>query len=223
MLTRELISTGAYLESFQDLPGQPCWSRQRIETSMREALAQRPQGKPVWLFAYGSLIWNPLVKFEERQPAVLQDWHRSFCIRLLAGRGTCDAPGRMLALKGGGHCAGMAFRLAEEDLHEELWLVWVREMIHGLYRPIWGTVRLASGQTVGSLAFVANTAHAQFESDTTIETTAPAIAKAHGHLGGNLDYLLQLETALAEHGIADDYVEDLAAAVRAYPTRIQTP
>jgi cation transport protein ChaC len=218
MLTREMISTGAYLQSFRDLPEQPCWSRQRIETSMREALAQRPHGEPVWLFAYGSLIWNPLFKFEERQRATLLDWHRSFCIRLAAGRGTRDVPGRMLALKADGQTAGVAFRMGEEDLHEELWLVWVREMIHGLYRPVWGTIRLASGEIARSLAFVGNTEHDQYQSDATLEATALVIAKASGHLGSNLDYLLRLETTLAEYGIADDYVEDLAAAVRAHQT-----
>lgn len=223
MLTRELISTGAYLDSFQDMPGQPCWSRQRIEISMREALAQRPQGHPVWLFAYGSLIWNPLLKFVEMQSAVLQGWHRSFCIRLLDGRGTYERPGRMLALNAGGQSAGVAFRLAEKDLLEELGIVWVREMVHGLYRPIWGGIHLACGRTVQSLTFVADTAHAQYESDATIATVAPLIAHASGHLGSNYDYLMQLETALAEHGITDEYVHRVADAVRTYPCEEAMP
>ncbi|HEP9100157.1 TPA: gamma-glutamylcyclotransferase [Pseudomonas aeruginosa] len=218
MLTRELISTGAYLDSFQDLPGQPCWTQQRIDASMREALAQRPQGAPVWLFAYGSLIWNPLLKFVERQSAVLQGWHRSFCIGLFAGRGTYEMPGRMLALNTGGQSAGVAFRLDEKDLLEELGLVWVREMVHGLYRPVWGSIRLACGRTVPSLAFVAETSHAQYERDATIATTAPLIARASGHMGSNRDYLLQLEATLAEHGIVDEYIHALASAVRTYPS-----
>lgn len=92
------------------------------------------------------MIWNPLLRFVERQSAFLQGWHRSFCIRLFAGRGTYEWPGRMLALKAGGQSAGMAFRLAENDLSEELGLVWIRETVHGLYRPNWGTIRLASGK-----------------------------------------------------------------------------
>lgn len=39
MLTREMIQTGAYLNSFKDLPQQPRWSRQRIEASMLKTLA----------------------------------------------------------------------------------------------------------------------------------------------------------------------------------------
>ncbi len=223
MLTREQLRSGAYLESFQRLRGQPCWPRRHIEASMQDTLAQRRAGEPVWLFAYGSLIWNPLFKFEEQRCAVLHDWHRSFCIRLLAGRGSHSTPGRMLALKAGGQSTGIAFRLAEKDLHEELWLVWVREMVHGLYRPVWGTIDLASGQAVRSLAFVAETTHPQYEGDAPLESTAQAIATARGHLGSNVDYLLQLEGALSAHDLHDPYIKDLAAAVRAIPACTPTP
>ncbi len=217
MLTRDLIRSGAYLDSFQDLPEQPRWSRERIEASMHETLAQRGQTQPVWLFAYGSLIWNPLLQYEERQPAVLHGWHRSFCIRLIDGRGSAHAPGRMLALKAGGQSIGVAFRLNDEVTLDELWIVWVREMVHGLYRPIWATARLGDGQAVQTLAFVADTQHPMHEDDTSITTTSQFIAKASGHLGSNRDYLMRLETCLATHDIHDAYIAELAAAVRAQP------
>lgn len=95
MLTREMIQTGAYLNSFKDLPQQPRWSRQRIEASMLKTLAQRSLAQPVWLFAYGSLIWNPLFKYAEMQSSVLHGWHLSFCIRLHDGRVSVDTRGRM--------------------------------------------------------------------------------------------------------------------------------
>ncbi|CAB3837409.1 Glutathione-specific gamma-glutamylcyclotransferase [Achromobacter deleyi] len=122
----------------------------------------------------------------------------------------------MLALNTGGQSAGVAFRLDERDLSEELGPVRVREMVHGLYRPIWGVIRLACGKTVPSLAFVADMHHAQYESDATIPTAAPLVAHATGHVGRNRDYLLQLDATLAEHGISDDYVHQLANAVRSY-------
>ena len=184
---------------------------------MHATLAHREQAQPVWLFAYGSLIWNPLLKYEELQPAVLQGWHRSFCIRLLDGRGSKHVPGRMLALKAGGQTTGVAFRLREDMLLDELRIVWVREMVHGLYCPIWTTVRLGSGQTVQTLAFVADTEHVMYEDDTSIATSSKVIAKACGHLGSNRDYLMRLEACLATHHIHDTYIAELAAAVRAQP------
>lgn len=218
MLTRELIRTGTYLDSFQDLPEQPRWSAQRIESSMHETLAQRDPAQPVWLFAYGSLIWNPCLRYEETQRAVLPGWHRSFCIRLLDGRANVQLPGRMLALQAGGATAGVVFRLSENDLADELLLVWVREMVHGLYRPIWASADLADGRNVPILTFVADTTHPVYEGDSSIAATSTIIAHASGHLGSNRDYLLQLESALKQYELRDDYIAALATAVRAQPT-----
>jgi len=218
-LTREAIRNGTYLDAFRARPGPPCWSEAQIDASMQAALAQQPQPAPVWLFAYGSLIWNPLIHVEERQPAVLQHWHRSFCIRLISGRASNELPGRMLALRAGGSTKGIALKLDSATLHDELRLVWRREMVHGLYHPIWGNARLANGQTVSALAFAADplVSRPYFEADDSIATAAPIIAAATGHLGSNRDYLMQLDTALAAHGIRDDYITELAAAVRALP------
>lgn len=217
MLTREMLVNGAFLASFPDQPGMPRWSRQQIQASMHQALAQRPASQPVWLFAYGSLIWNPLIEYEQKRHAVLQGWHRSFSLRLQAGRATPENPGRMLALDAGGECAGVAFRLAKNHLLRELELVWIREMVYGSYRPSWGVAHLADGKTVRALTFVADTSRTQHEADASMATTAPLIARACGPLGSNRDYLLSLDQALAEHGIDDPYIRDLAHAVRAYP------
>lgn len=67
----------------------------------------------------------------------LVGWHRAFCLRLTAGRGTAHQPGRMLALKEGGRTTGVAYRLPEETLEQELTLLWKREMITGCYLPTW--------------------------------------------------------------------------------------
>lgn len=220
MLTRELIRSGAYLDSFQDLPEQPRWSVGQIQASMHDTLAQREQGTPVWVFAYGSLIWNPLLDYVERQPATLPGWHRSFCLRLLDGRACRDQPGRMLALNAGGQTEGVVYRLSEDKLQDELWLLWVREMVHGLYRPIWAGAQLPDGQTVQTLTFVADTTHPLYETDASVATISPVIACATGHLGSNRDYLMPLEAYLSKHDICDEYIADLAAAVRALPSTV---
>ncbi|MCK9515862.1 MAG: gamma-glutamylcyclotransferase [Ottowia sp.] len=213
-LTRESIQSGAYLRSFVDLPGQPRWPRERILAALHDALSRRPPGQPLWLFAYGSLIWNPLFRYAERQSAVLHGWQRRFCLRLLAGRGTPEQPGRMLALDAGGGCAGMAFRLSESGLDDELALVSIRELPYGSYRIIWREVKLADRRRVPALAFVANPAQRQYAADASIATVAPLVARARGPMGSNAQYLFQLEDALARHGYSDPHVDALAAAVR---------
>lgn len=59
-------------------------------------------------------MWNPALEFTESCTGTLVGWHRAFCLRLTAGRGTAHQPGRMLALKEGGRTTGVAYRLPEE-------------------------------------------------------------------------------------------------------------
>ena len=68
----------------------------------------------LWVFGYGSLIWNPGFEVEERRIARLPGWHRSFCMSSIHHRGTEEAPGLVLALDEapGEHCDGVAFRVA---------------------------------------------------------------------------------------------------------------
>jgi cation transport protein ChaC len=216
MLSRDALRSGAYLDSFSDLPAESLWPAERIETSLKQTLAQRPPGEsgPVWVFAYGSLMWNPLIHFDTRAAATLHDWHRSFCLRVIAGRGSPDTPGRMLALEPGGHAAGIALRLAPESMNEELRLVWIREMVAGSYLPTWAPITFADGTHTHAIAFVADRRQSQYEADASVHTVAPLIAIARGHHGTNQDYVLRLEAALTEAGLTDRYIERLADEIR---------
>ncbi|MDO4682303.1 MAG: gamma-glutamylcyclotransferase [Lautropia sp.] len=225
LLTRELLQSDAFLQSFANTPGFTAWTQAQISQSLDDMLSRRPKPQaPVWLFAYGSLIWNPLFLYVERQRASLRGWHRSFSMKLTAGRGTPERPGRMLALTPSFNpdtCTeGLAFRLDETQLRDELMLVWRREMVGGTYCPRWERVTLADGRRVDTLIFVMNHEHPVYEADASVATVAPLIVHATGHLGHNLDYLLDLEKALAEHDIHDPYIDDLVAAVRAYAAYI---
>lgn len=210
-LDRDTLSSGEYLTSFKDTPGVDWWSEQRIEASMLDMLARRPGHGPVWLFAYGSLIWNPQFHFVESVPSLLEGWRRSFSMRLVAGRGSPDQPGRMLSLSPGAHTEGLALRLDEDVLEQELRMVWRREMVGGSYRPDWARLALTDGRSVPAIVFTANPDCPLHESDDSIDTVAPLIAQAHGMLGSNRDYVLQLDTALRERGIQDEYIQALAA------------
>ena len=52
----------------------------------------------MWVFGYGSLLWNPEFPVAETRLARLAGWHRSFCMRSIHHRGTVEAPGLVLAL-----------------------------------------------------------------------------------------------------------------------------
>jgi cation transport protein ChaC len=214
MLTRNAIRSGAYVESFRHVPDGIRWSTVQIEQSLKTMLQMRPGTGDVWVFGYGSLMWNPALDFEESQWATLPDWHRSFCMEMTAGRGSAELPGRMLALEPGGATRGTAFRLNNSNLDEELRLVWIREMIFGAYRPIWADVVLDNGQAVTAIVFVADPAHRFYAPDSRVHVVAPLIAAAQGPNGSNADYLYSLADTLEASGEDDPYVDLLAAAVR---------
>jgi len=213
LLTRQALADGALRERLS-LTGQPAWSEARIAQSLADTLARRPDAAgPVWVFAYGSLIWNPLIRVEAACNALLPGWRRSFCLRTVVGRGRPEAPGRMLSLQPGGQTHGVALRLAEHEAAHELRLLWAREMAMGSYRPAWVQLALADGGTAQAIAFVAEPGHPNHEPDDSVPTVAAHIAVAEGAFGRNIDYLLSLQQALAERGLHDGYVQALVAAV----------
>lgn len=215
MLTRHAITSGAYLDSF-DKQCQERWSAGRIEQSLAQTLAARPggDGGDIWVFAYGSLIWNPLLDFAERRPATLDGWHRSFCLRMLSGRGSAATPGRMLAVEAGGSTEGVAFRLDAGKALAELRVMWVREMVLGSYCPTWARVALAGSGAATAIVFAADTGRPQYRADASIGAIAALVSAASGPFGSNADYVFRLDLALRELGARDDYVASLAAALR---------
>src|SRR4029450_8373640 len=109
-------------------------SDEQLSTSLTSTLALRPKGAGWWVFAYGSLLWNPLFPVAEMRPATLRGLHRRFCLWSLATRGTPEKPGLGLGLDRGGTCRGVALRLPAPLAIDELHLLWRREMVVGSYR-----------------------------------------------------------------------------------------
>ena len=214
MLNRDALCSGAYLRSFESLPTDLLWTQERIDRSLEETLARRPSTGDVWVFGYGSLIWNPLAVVEERAAATLDGWHRSFCMNLIAGRGTPERPGRMLSLEPGGVTHGIALKLPAMTMKEELRILWTREMVTGAYRPIWARVEVVDGRAVDAIAFVSEPAHVHHRTDSRPTCIAPAIAGASGMLGSNAEYVFRLQASLAAHGLHDAYVDEIANCLR---------
>ncbi|RQM50993.1 gamma-glutamylcyclotransferase [Paraburkholderia bannensis] len=214
-LTKDFIESGAYRTALANAEEHPLWTSAELDASLQSTLKLQPERGPVWLFAYGSLLWNPLLDFVRGERGMLHGWHRSFCIRLVIGRGTAEVPGRMLALEAGGVTSGVAYQLRQDCIYEDLSVIWAREMIGGVYRPTWTRVELENGDIVHAIAFVANELHALYEEDSTVAAISSPIMKAAGPLGDNIDYVLRLEASLSQHGLHDPYISELAKAVSA--------
>lgn len=217
VLSRANLADGSY-RSGLGMPDHLTWTDQQIEASFQAAWAERPPGA-IWVFGYGSLIWNPLISFEETSNATLGGWRRSFCLSTISGRGSAAVPGRLLSLQRGGRVDGVAFRLPSDRLGEELRLLWMREMISGNYEPAWVSLELADGRRESGIAFTAFTGSAQHEPDDSPATVAPVIVRAIGVFGPNLDYLVNLREAMQRNGLKDAYLDEVDAAIRSLPGR----
>lgn len=183
------------------------------EASLNEALLSRPPGEETWVFAYGSLMWNPALEYAEVQPGRVEGWRRSFCFWTPMGRGTPELPGLMLALADGGACDGIVYRLSPELVRQELELLWNREMLAGVYKPRWVPTRLRDGRTVSAVTFVVETGHCQYCGDLPIERAAYHIAFAEGRRGACREYLLNTAGHARSLGIHDSYLEELVERV----------
>lgn len=189
-------------------PGPP--SDTQLDVSRTACLAQLEPEQDLWVFAYGSLVWNPIFSVAEKRRARLYGFHRSFCMATTIGRGTVERPGLMLALDVGGFVDGVALKMERHDRDEETRLLWRREMVPMSYQPLWLTVDTQAGQIV-VLAFVADQAAPNYVGHLPLTESAAHIATAAGLHGTNLDYLDSTYHALAANGIEDPYLKDLLA------------
>jgi cation transport protein ChaC len=180
---------------------------------MPEAIAALRDGRqPVWVFAYGSLMWNPEIGFAEARPGVLHGYHRSFCLYSRDYRGTPERPGLVLGLDRGGSCRGIVYRLGPERVGEALDRIWAREMTGMVYRMRRVTVRTAGG-AVTAQACVVRRDSPDYAGRLAPEEAARLLAAAVGGRGTGRDYLANTVAHLAALGIRDRLLQQIAARV----------
>lgn len=222
MLTRERIRSGWVQELVRakDIPG--ALDEAELAASRAACLAACPTPGEVWVFGYGSLIWNPCFHFVERRVVTVPGWHRRFCLWTSLGRGTQERPGLMLGLERGGSCRGVAFRLAPEEVESELDIVWRREMVTEAYRPVWVRAQSAAG-ALRAIAFAINRRHPRYAGRLEEARIVEAIATARGPLGACCEYLFNTVAHLDELGVPDRRLHALCRAVRARQAAAGSP
>lgn len=170
----------------------------------------------MWVFGYGSLIWQPDFPVAEAVPARLDGWHRSFCMWSIHHRGTVEAPGLVLALDAaeGASCLGLAFRVAPGAEAETLAALRERELVSSAYVERELPVALTDGRCLPALAYVIDPGHAQYCGGLPLEEQAQVIARATGGRGPNRDYLWNTAAHLDQLGLGDPDLDWLAGRVR---------
>ena len=157
----------------------------------------------LWLFAYGSLMWDPGFPYCAAKPALLYGHHRRFCVYSHGHRGTPDRPGLVLGLDRGGACKGIAYRIPAVDVPGALAYLWAREMQSRVYRMKALRVRLKGGRIVKAHAFVVDRTHPAYAGDLSLAETARFIRQGVGRRGSAHQYLENAVQELTRLGMID--------------------
>ncbi|RWM11578.1 MAG: gamma-glutamylcyclotransferase [Mesorhizobium sp.] len=172
------------------------------------ALALRLSGEadegPLWVFAYGSLIWKPAFESIEQRRASAYGWHRSFCLDLMRWRGSAAQPGLMMALERGGRCDGVIYRLPEGEKPAQIERLLRREIDdHEAVSSVrWVPVRTTQG-SLRALGFWVGVTGKGTSLRQPLEKVAWVLARACGHVGSGAEYLYNTVSHLETFGIHD--------------------
>jgi len=191
-------------------------SSQDLSASFQGMLKGRNLENGVWVFGYGSLMWNPDFKFSEKITGVVSAYHRRLCLKSIVYRGTPDYPGLVFGLDQGGSCQGMAFRIAPEHYETELQIVWEREMFAETYIPTWVKVQTKQ-QSLSAITFVINSDHEHYVPDIALEEVAERVVRAEGKCGSCHDYVRKTVKCMHNLGLRDPFLEQLLTLIE-YPT-----
>jgi len=219
MITRENIRNGTIRRMIREhAPEVKMLSNAEIKASWGAMLEGADLRRGVWVFAYGSLIWNPAFHYVDRRLGKIHGHHRRFNIWTALGRGSKEKPGLLLGLDRGGSCKGVAFKVKPGSVAEELDIIWQREMITGVYSPVWVQVKTERG-TLPAITFLADRTHDRYAGALEIDQIARSIAVAEGPIGRCADYLSSTVEHLDALGIRDRRLHRLDLLVAAQSVR----
>lgn len=171
-----------------------------------------PEGRDLWVFGYGSLMWHPGFPHVETRVGTLYGFHRRFCVRSTRYRGTREAPGLVLGLDRGGSCRGLVFRVPAGEVAAVLDYLQDREMLSDVYTPCHRPVATAAG-TVGALCFIVDRRNKQYVGRLDLQATAEIIGAAAGQRGACSEYLTNTVKHLESLGVGAGQLKQLLALV----------
>lgn len=170
----------------------------------------------MWVFGYGSLLWNPGFQVAEKRLATLEGYLRSFSMRSVTHRGSHEAMGLVLALDADSDaaCDGLALRVEPGTEDATLAYLRERELVTAAYLERHLTVHLDDGRSVEAVTYIIDPDHDQYCGGLPLEEQAQIIARARGKMGPNWEYLYNTALQLRELGISDADLDWLENRVR---------
>ena len=139
--------------------------------------------EPVWIFAYGSLMWDPEFRSVAAEPALLRGYHRRFCLYSYDYRGTRTRPGLTLGLDRGGACRGIVMHLPPKTLAEAIDTLWSREMTAPRVYDMRNLPVLTARGRLRALALTVRRDHPDYAGRLSLDETARIIADAAAPTG----------------------------------------
>ena len=184
-----------------------------LDASQHEGI-EYPEGD-FWVFAYGSLMWNPEFDYLRSEIACLEGYHRCLCLWSVEHRGTFEQPGLVMGLDQGGSCLGRAFLISEARAPEIIDQLNQREMITGAYLSAMQPLRLATDEQVEGICLIVRKDHPQYAPHLEMNTVVELVRHARGNRGTNLEYVLNTVDHLREMGLPDAHLDRLAERLEA--------
>ncbi len=189
--------------------------RAELVASTLATLETLGEGNNLWIFGYGSLIWNPALEVEEQRRCRIRGYKKKFCFWTTLGRGSEEQPGLMMGLVEGDYCNGVSYRIAADKAATELDILFRREMLTFVYKPTWVEAHcLDTDTSFTALTFVVDPTNYRYAEHVSQTETARILAAAEGPLGRNCDYLYQLSEKLSELGFDEPELDELVQRVK---------
>ena len=167
----------------------------------------------IWVFGYGSLMWDQGFPHVARAAALLRGYHRALCLYSRFHRGTLERPGLVLGLDRGGSCRGLAFRVAGGEARAVLGYLDERELVSYAYRRRLLPLRLDGQGEVRAHVYVADRDHSQYAGRLPPDEIVELVVQGVGVSGTCYDYLENTVRHLDRLGIEDGPLHALLARV----------
>ncbi len=167
----------------------------------------------LWVFGYGSLMWNPGFPFTESATGRLYGYHRDLCVWSWHYRGNRQTPGLVLGLDQGGSCTGVSYRIDNNDRGAVLAYLQHRELNTEIYDVVCSPVLLDTGRKVTALCFVVDRKKEQYTGRLSLGEVTRIVKSARGQRGENMEYVVNTYTHLQELGVRCRRLQEVVASL----------
>ena len=154
--------------------------------------------RALWIFGYGSLMWNPGFAHGQVASARILGWHRQFSLKSTKAWGSEAAPGLCAGLHGGGCAWGRIFEVPDADESNVLAYLDHREAAY-LRRQV-TVIRAGQALPTPALTYVINPDHPRFAGKITDTRARQLVRQGRGEKGTSLGYVRDTVGALEADG-----------------------